>query len=72
MIYFIKFSDKLVFIKFLFDIFMIYISNFMFYVDRFCIYMLKVVFVEIDDIIMDDVVMEIGSVNIGDSVINGK
>lgn len=44
----------------------------MFYVDRFCIYMLKVVFVEIDDIIMDDVVMEIGSVNIGDSVINGK
>lgn len=44
----------------------------MFYVDRFCIYMLKVVFVEIDDIIMDDVVMEIGSVNIGDSVINGR
>lgn len=67
-----KSSDKLVLIKPLSDTFTTYISNSMSYVDRLCIHMSKVASAETDDTIMDDVAMETGSVNTGDSAINGR
>lgn len=42
------------------------------YVDRLCIHMSKVASAETDDTIMDDVAMETGSINTGDSAINGR
>uniref|UniRef100_K1PPI3 Nucleolar pre-ribosomal-associated protein 1 n=1 Tax=Magallana gigas TaxID=29159 RepID=K1PPI3_MAGGI len=72
MTHFTKSSDKLVLIKPLSDTFTTYISNSMSYVDRLCIHMSKVASAETDDTIMDDVAMETGSVNTGDSAINAR
>lgn len=41
------------------------------YVDRLCIHMSKVVSMETEDTVMDDVAMETGSVNTVDSAVNG-
>ena len=71
MTHFTHSREQTLILKSLSDTFTTYISNSMSYVDRLCIHMSKVVSMETEDTVMDDVAMETGSVNTVDSAVNG-
>ncbi|XP_078334635.1 nucleolar pre-ribosomal-associated protein 1-like isoform X1 [Crassostrea virginica] len=70
MTHFTHSREQALILKSLSDTFTTYISNSMSYVDRLCIHMSKVVSMETEDSVMDDVAMETGSVNTVDSAVN--